>query len=89
MSADSVAASRAVCSVIKKRCIGCGTCVSVCTYGAVQLTATRSGSKAIVDISLCKGDGLCCSLCATGAIVLRAFSDRDIFRKIDSALGRE
>ncbi|MBI4633816.1 MAG: 4Fe-4S binding protein [Deltaproteobacteria bacterium] len=86
-SADSAVASGAVCSVIAKRCRGCGTCVSVCTYGAVRLRTTRSGNKAIVDQSLCKGDGLCCSLCATGAIVLRDSPDEEIIRQIDVALG--
>ena len=86
MSADSVEASALVCDVIEKMCIGCGTCVLACAYGAVRLRATRSGSKATVDQSLCRGDGLCSSLCATGAIVLRDSPDEEIFRQIDIAL---
>ncbi len=86
MCADSVRASGLVCHVIKKRCLGCGTCVLVCAYGAVQLRATRNGNRAAVDPKLCKGDGLCSSLCATGAIVIRDFPDEEIIRQIDSAL---
>ncbi len=87
MGADSVAPSGLVCKVIVKRCTGCGTCVLACAYGAIQMRATRSGSKATVDQSLCRGNGLCSSLCATGAIVLRDSPDEEIFRQIDIALG--
>ena len=86
-SQKTVAASGLVCDLIEQRCIGCGTCVLVCAYGARRLRATKNGPKATVDQSLCKGDGLCSSLCATGAIVIVDSPDEEIFRQIDIALG--
>lgn len=88
MSAQSIAASGFAGEVVESRCIGCGTCVAACAYGAVRLRETPDGSKATVQPSLCRGDGLCSSLCATGAIVLRDPSDQEIFRQIDVALGQ-
>lgn len=87
MSADSSGASGPACEVIEERCIGCGTCVLVCAYGAVRLRDTEEGSKATLDPGLCKGDGLCSSLCATGAIALRDSPNEEIFRQIDAAPG--
>jgi heterodisulfide reductase subunit A len=88
MGADSIEASGPAGEVIEARCIGCGTCVAACTYGAVRLRETEEGSKAVVDPSLCKGDGLCSSLCATGAIAPPDSPDEEVFRQIDAALGR-
>lgn len=50
----------------KKKCIGCGTCVSVCPQGALQLTADgiRPTSEACV---LC---GACAEACPTTALTM-------------------
>jgi heterodisulfide reductase subunit A len=87
LSNDTVVASGSVCDVSDKRCIGCGACVSVCTYGAVELHETRVGKKALVNPVLCKGDGLCNSFCPTGAIFLKHFTDDELFGQIDAAVG--
>lgn len=86
MSDDPVAALGPRDGVIEARCVGCGTCVLACAYGAVRLRDTEEGTKAAVDPSLCQGDGLCSSLCATGAIAMRNFPNEEIFRQIDAAL---
>lgn len=86
MGEGPMAAPPAAGTVIEARCIGCGTCVLACAYGAVRLRVTVDGAKAAVDPALCRGDGLCSSLCATGAVVLRGFADEDIRRQIDAAL---
>lgn len=71
--------------VVEAKCIGCGTCVLACAYGALRLRKTKNGRKASVDLSLCQGDGLCSSLCATGAVILRDSPDEEIVRQIDAA----
>jgi heterodisulfide reductase subunit A len=84
LSHDTVTASGSVCEVMEKACIGCGQCISACTYGAIEFRETRQGNKAVVNPVLCKGDGLCCSKCPTGAIQLKHFTDEEILAQIDA-----
>jgi heterodisulfide reductase subunit A len=87
LSHDTVVASGSVCEVNEKECMGCGQCVSVCTYGAIELRETRQGKKAVVNPVLCKGDGLCNAKCPTGAIQLKHFTDEELLAQIDAAAG--
>jgi heterodisulfide reductase subunit A len=89
LSHDVVVASGSVCEVAEPKCMGCGACVSVCTYGAVELRDTKQGKKAIVNPVLCKGDGLCNAKCPTGAIRLRHYTDEELLSQIDAALPEE
>jgi heterodisulfide reductase subunit A len=85
LSHDTVVASGSVCEVDEKKCMGCGQCISVCTYGAIEFRETRQGKKAVVNPVLCKGDGLCNAKCPTGAIRLKHFTDEEILAEIDAA----
>jgi len=86
LSHDTVVASGSICEVDEKKCMGCGQCVSVCTYSAIELRETRrEGKKAVVNPVLCKGDGLCNAKCPTGAIQLKHFNDEEIWAQIDAA----
>jgi heterodisulfide reductase subunit A len=85
LSRDTVTASGSVCEVVEKACIGCGQCVSACTYDAIELLETRRGKKAVVNPVLCKGDGLCTAKCPTLAIQLKHFTDDEILAQIDAA----
>jgi heterodisulfide reductase subunit A len=89
LSHDIVVASGAVCEVDEKRCMGCGACVAVCTYGALELRDTKQGKKAEVNPVLCKGDGLCNARCPTGAISLKHFTDEELLSQIDAAVPGE
>ena len=86
LSHDTVVASGSVCSVDEKKCMGCGACASVCTYGAIEMKETKQGKKAVVNPILCKGDGLCNAKCPTGAIQLKHFTDKGLFAQIDAAV---
>lgn len=86
LSNDVVTASGSVCVVDEKRCMGCGACVEVCTYGALELRETRQGKKAVVNPVLCKGDGLCNSKCPTRAIQLKHYTDDELEAQIDAAI---
>jgi heterodisulfide reductase subunit A2 len=88
-SHDLVLASGYDCVVDEDKCISCGSCVSVCAYGAVELRDTQQGKKAAVNPVLCKGDGLCSTKCPRGAISLKHFTDEDIFSQIDAAIEEE
>jgi heterodisulfide reductase subunit A2 len=85
LSRDIVRASGSVCGVDESKCMGCGQCMSVCTYGAIELHDSRQGKKAGVNPVLCKGDGLCNAKCPTGAIRLKHFTDEEIMCQIDAA----
>lgn len=86
---DTVIASGSVCRVDEQKCMGCGACVTVCTYGAVELRETRLGKKAVVNPVLCKGDGLCNAKCPTGAIQLKHFTDEELVSEIDALVVEE
>jgi len=83
---DIVTVSGAVCEVNEKQCMGCGACVKVCSYDAIELRKTKLGQKAVVNPVICKGDGLCNAVCPTGAIVLKHFTDLEIESQIDALL---
>ena len=68
LSHDIVVASGSVCEVDEDKCVSCGACITVCTYGAIEFLETPQGRKAMVNPVLCKGDGLCNTVCPTGAI---------------------
>ena len=87
LSHDIVTVSGSVCEVEEKRCMGCGACISACTYNAIEFRETRQGQKAVVNPVLCKGDGLCNAKCPTGAIYLKHFTDEDLLSQIDAAVG--
>ncbi len=87
LSHDTVIASGSICEVGEKKCMGCGACVSACTYGAIEFRETRQGKKAVVNPVLCKGDGLCNAKCPTGAIQLKHFTDEELLAEIDAAVG--
>ncbi len=50
------------------RCRGCGRCIRVCLYNAIELRRNSlDGFCASVDEALCKGCGNCISVCPTNA----------------------
>jgi len=88
LSHDTITSSGSVCAVDEKKCIGCGNCIAVCNYGAIELHDTPQGKKATVHPVLCKGCGLCNAVCPTGAISLKHFDDVEIFSQIDEAFAQ-
>jgi heterodisulfide reductase subunit A len=89
LSHDTVTVSGSVCEVQESKCMGCGACISACTYGAIEFRETRQGKKALVNPILCKGDGLCNAKCPTGAISLKHYTDEEMLSQIDAAVPEE
>lgn len=59
-------------------CSGCGKCVSVCAYDAIELV----GNNAYVNEALCEGCGACAATCPSGAIQHKNFTKKQIFDMI-------
>lgn len=69
------------------KCIGCGTCVDTCEYGAPELTKREDGALVShVNEALCKGCGACAVACCNGAITPQHFDNKQIMSMVESAL---
>ena len=66
-------------------CTGCGLCVKVCPFNAIQMEGEGKGRKARVIEAACAGCGACGAECMFGAIEMRHFTDAQIFAMIDAA----
>jgi heterodisulfide reductase subunit A len=68
-------------------CRGCGDCVDVCEFNALEIKVGETGLPvASVNEALCKGCGTCAALCPTGAIDLRHFKDEQIGSMLEALL---
>jgi heterodisulfide reductase subunit A len=69
---------------------GCGYCVEICPYSAIELvTVNQFGHEALVarvNDALCKGCGACVAGCFSGSAQQRSFKDGQILPQI-AALG--
>ena len=65
-----------VSEIRKERCSGCGLCVEICPYKAIELDDMEK--VAVINEALCKGCGACVSSCRANAIDLKGFKDEQI-----------
>ncbi|MGA2437912.1 MAG: 4Fe-4S binding protein, partial [Acidobacteriaceae bacterium] len=70
--------------VQEKLCAGCGTCFSLCPYGAIEIDEQKRVSHIISTV--CKACGCCAAGCSAGAIKVRHFTDEQIFAQIEGVL---
>jgi heterodisulfide reductase subunit A len=70
--------------VNEELCTGCGTCVKLCPYNAIQ--KDEHGIARVNDV-LCKGCGVCAASCPEKAINMRHFSDKQVLAEATAALG--
>lgn len=68
-------------------CIGCGTCVEVCQFGAITLEEIDGELRAVVNEALCKGCGTCIAACPSGAMQQRHYTDEQILAMIEAVAG--
>lgn len=68
-------------------CTGCGSCVEICPFQAINLKK-QDGllSISVVDPLLCKGCGLCAPTCPAKAISLQGSSDPQLMAQIKAIL---
>jgi heterodisulfide reductase subunit A len=66
-------------SVNEELCSGCGLCISVCPYSAIELEE----GKAKINEVLCKGCGSCAAVCPSGAMEQKGFKNNQLYAMID------
>lgn len=82
----------AISVVNEAKCIGCGTCVTVCPYNAPSLydvtvkveEVTYTTKKSKINAASCKGCGSCAAACPAGAITAQHYSSKEIGEAIDA-----
>lgn len=84
-SQDSLVSDPATAFVDTLKCIGCGLCVEVCPFNAIELQVQRDGRQvAVVNESLCKGCGLCVATCRPQAANLRGATSQQLLAEVMS-----
>jgi heterodisulfide reductase subunit A len=67
-------------------CRGCGLCVALCPYGALEIEQTQKGRKVhVIDVA-CKGCGVCAATCYQHALTINSFTDEQIEAQINAFL---
>ena len=94
LSAKTIKTSGLIAEVNPVRCIGCGKCVSVCPYNAIELKEASLDyeevslvlKKSFINSALCKGCGTCAATCPNGAISVKHYDFDQIFAMIETYL---
>jgi heterodisulfide reductase subunit A2 len=73
-------------NVNKELCAGCGTCVGLCPYNAIELKVDNGKKVSNVITALCKGCGTCAAACPSGAISMNHFKTEQIMAQIEALL---
>ncbi len=66
---DGITESAFVARFDETECVGCGTCVERCTFGAFELS--DGAGTVVFDSDRCFGCGLCVGTCPSGALRLK------------------
>ena len=81
---DRIQAEASTAMVQEERCNGCGLCVEVCPYKAIEISShSATREEATVNALLCKGCGSCAATCFSGAIDLSGFTNKQIIKEFE------
>jgi heterodisulfide reductase subunit A len=80
-------------TVDPRTCKGCGTCVLVCPFDAIELKESKTKGLegkvvAEVNAALCKGCGLCTAGCPNKAIQQKGFNDVQLLSMVNALSGK-
>ena len=84
LSKDTFETEGKVAAVRADRCSGCGRCVEVCAYRAIDLDPETG--RAVVNEALCKGCGVCAASCFAAAVDLKGFDDEEILAMLEAVV---
>jgi heterodisulfide reductase subunit A len=82
LSKPQIEAEGKVAAVDRALCSGCGACVDVCAYKAIELDPALR--IALVNEATCKGCGTCSATCRAGAIDLKGFRNDQILEAVNA-----
>jgi heterodisulfide reductase subunit A len=82
LSKSEIEAEGKVAAVDRTLCSGCGACVDVCAYKAIDMDPVFR--IAVVNEGTCKGCGTCAATCRAGAIDLKGFRDDQILEAVNA-----
>jgi MinD superfamily P-loop ATPase len=63
----STTITRQIVRIDEELCNGCGSCVSPCAEGAIEIV---DGKARVIREELCDGAGFCLGVCPTGALTI-------------------
>ncbi len=87
LSKDKLETEPIISFVDEELCSGCGTCISVCPYSAIDLEEDKDGKiHAKVNKALCMGCGACVAACPSGAMQQHGFKDKQMHSMIDEII---
>ncbi len=82
LSKDEIEAEGKVSAIREEYCSGCGACVEVCAYNAIELDEVKG--IAVVNEALCKGCGACAATCRASASDLKGFRNEMILSALSA-----
>jgi heterodisulfide reductase subunit A len=88
-SKDEMATDPLITEVNEEICSGCGLCVSICPYKAIELKTIKDRARgerqvASINSGLCQGCGACTVACRAGALDLRGFTNEQILAEVNA-----
>ncbi|MFX1391755.1 MAG: FAD-dependent oxidoreductase, partial [Promethearchaeota archaeon] len=92
MAKGEIETESITCYINEEKCIGCGKCIEVCVYNAIEfyescksmgLYSNINLRKSRIIKALCKGCGACVVECSVGAIDQNHYSKFQISKMID------
>jgi heterodisulfide reductase subunit A-like polyferredoxin len=87
ISKDVYEAEATIAAVNEDLCDGCGICVGVCEYNALEIEEKPDETKVVkLNEAVCKGCGCCVAACPSGAMEQKGFKNDQILAEIDAAL---
>ncbi len=78
LSKSAIAISPLASRVDIEKCIGCGLCEEICSFGAIALQEDEGKKRAVNIPASCKGCGLCAASCPKNAIDMLHFRHEQI-----------
>jgi heterodisulfide reductase subunit A-like polyferredoxin len=83
LSKKQIQAEATVSYIDPEVCRGCGQCVSICAYGALELDPVKK--IAMVRETVCQGCGACAATCPSKAIRHKNWNPKQFFEMIEAA----
>ena len=93
ISKETYEAEPTIAAVNEDLCDGCGICIPVCEYNALEVAPRTGGGEdeKIVQLNeaMCKGCGGCVAACPSGAMEQKGFKNEQMLAMIRAALSDE